>query len=418
MTEMTDRESLLASRFAALATPDQGDWLEVQRRSRRMQRRRAALILAATLGAVIVAAPALGLHRVIVDWFQAEHASDRTQLEFLQLGVLAPKGMDPGVIPGSARRVMTARTSKGTYTLSVAPTRTGGFCLQWSDYVGGCTRNRSQSYPDEAGSLNASALGATMEVDQEGTVSVVSGSLLGDDIERLVVEYEDGVEAEIPFVWVSAPIDAGFYLFEVPVEHRVRGARATALIATDGEGEEVARQNFRFPRPEDVLRSMRLPDGTIVSLPAKALVNQARKVIEIKMSNGQRRAVWVMPSSDGGQCYAYGGGSGCSSHVGPDPLGAGLHGGATVLLAGQVRSDVASYELHYEDGTIERLRPVEGFILHEITPEHYPRGHRLNRIRALDREGQELARQNVSTGPATYPCERPVDVGHGVMACP
>lgn len=416
MTEMTDHESLMASRFAALATRDSGDWPDVRRRSRRMHRRRVAFVLAATVGAIVLAAPALGLHRVIVDWFHADRASDRTQLEFLQLGVLAPKGMDPGVIPGSARKVLTAHTSRGTYTLSVAPTKAGGFCLQWSNYVGGCTRK--QSFPDKAGDLNAWALGTSTEVDEEGTVSVVSGTLLGDDIERLVVEYEDGDGAEIPFVWVSAPIDAGFYLFEIPVEHRARGARATALVATDGEGEEVARQNFRFPRPEDVLRSMRLPDDTIVTLPAKALAEQARKVVEIRMSNGQRRAVWVMPASDGEQCYVFGGGSGCSGNVEPVPLGAGLQGGATVLLAGRVRSDVAIYELRYEDGTIERLNPVEGFILHEITPEHYPRGHRLDRVRALDREGQELARQSIGTGAALYPCQRPIDIGHGVMACP
>jgi len=419
MTEMADHESLLASRFAALATSDRGDWTDVRRRSRRMQLRRTALLLAVTVAAVVLAAPALGLHRVIIDWVKAEPAPERTQLEFLQLGVIAPKDMDPGVIPNSARKAMTATTSQGTFTLSVAPTNAGGLCWQWSDYLGGCSRDRSGTDSGEAGDLNPFALDATMDTDEQGTVSVVTGRLLGDDIERLVLKYEDGETAEIPFVWVSPPIDAGFYLFEVPAGHRVRGQRATALVATDSDGTEVARQTFPVPRPEDVLRTMRLPDGTTTSLPARALVKRARKVIEIRMENGTRRAAWVMPASDGEQCYVFGGGSGCTIRgVKPHPLGAGLQGGPTVLLAGLVRPDVAVYELRYQDGTVERLEPVEGFILHEITSDHYPRGHRLEHIRALDGDGDVLAQQNIGTGAAIYPCERPVDIGHGVMACP
>ena len=51
-----------------------------------------------------------------------------------------------------------------------------------------------------------------------------------------------------------------------------------------------------------------------------------------------------------------------------------------VLLAGQVREDVATYELRYEDGAVERLHPVEGYILHEIPSSHYVRGHRLELV--------------------------------------
>lgn len=89
MTDMAEYDPLLAERFAALATRDPGDWADVRRRVRRMQLRRGALVLAACLVAVMVAAPALGLHQQVVDWFQAEPASERTELEFLQLGVLA-----------------------------------------------------------------------------------------------------------------------------------------------------------------------------------------------------------------------------------------------------------------------------------------------------------------------------------------
>ena len=420
MTDMAEYESLLASRFAALATHEAGDWLEVRRRARRMRVRRAALLLAAALATVVVAAPALGLHRVVVDWFEAEPASGRTQLEFLQLGVIAPEGMDPGVIPNSARKVTTVRLSRRAYTLSVAPTRAGGFCWQWSDYVGSCTRDRTESYPSEAGNLNVFALGAGFQADEEGTVSRVSGRLLGENIERLSLEYEGGTTAEVPFVWVSEPIDAGFYLYEVPEQHLKRGDRARALVATDSDGTTVARMKFPVPRPEDIDRPVRLPDGERTQLPTNALVGKARRLIDFRAENGARITTWVIPRADGSRCYVYTRGRTCIP-LGQEahPLGAGMHGGGTVLVAGQVRSDVVIYELRYEDGTVERLEPVESFILHEITASHYSRGHRLERIRALDRDGAVLAQQAVRTNAfGVYPCEKPVDVGHGVMACP
>src|SRR6188472_3676806 len=110
MSEMPDRESLLATRFAALTTPDPGDWLDVRRRARRSRVRKAALLLAAAIAAMLVAAPALGLRpRVIVGWLGAEPAPHDTQVEFDQLvgGAGGPLQFDPQVIPNAARKVTT-----------------------------------------------------------------------------------------------------------------------------------------------------------------------------------------------------------------------------------------------------------------------------------------------------------------------
>jgi hypothetical protein len=96
MTDFADHESLLAQRFALLASSDDGDWLEVRRRARRSQRRRAALLATAVVAAIAVAAPALGVHRAILDWLQAEPATERTQLV-----APAPGWTDPDVILAS-----------------------------------------------------------------------------------------------------------------------------------------------------------------------------------------------------------------------------------------------------------------------------------------------------------------------------
>ena len=80
---------------------------------------------------------------------------------------------------------------------------------------------------------------------------------------------------------------------------------------------------------------------------------------------------------------------------------------------------VASVELRYEDGSSERIRPTDGFVLTEVRAAHYPRGHRLALAIAYDRDGRELQRQTFDTrSTGTYPCEKPVDIGKGVMSCP
>ena len=427
MTDFADHESLLAERFAGLATSDSGDWLDVRRRARRMRVRRAALLAAAVVAAALVTAPALGLHRIVVDWLEADPAPERTQLQFLQLGVGAPPGMDPGIIPNSARKVTEVEHDGKVGVLWVAPTKRGGFCLVWTAFFGGgCIPDRASlhtsvaRYPDDVKPI---LLGLSWNGDPTdgGIVPSFSGSLLEPKTDRLVVSYADGEEAEVPITWVTRPIDAGFYAYWIPEGHRRRGHHLTAVTALDADGTVLARQTFQLTPPQEMERMVQLPDGQTAFLPKKAVVARARKLIDFASQSGTRVTLWVIPSTDGGRCYVFNRGSGCPTPPAEaHPLGAGLFGGGRpVLIAGEVRSDVATYELYYEDGVVERLRPIEGFILHEISERHYQRGHRLNLVRALDREGRELARLRVrADATGVYPCEKPIDIGHGVMACP
>src|SRR5205823_1125071 len=64
-----------------------------------------------------------------------------------------------------------------------------------------------------------------------------------NDFGSLEVWYADGTTAEIPFVWVTQPIDAGFYLYRVPNAHRVEAARPTAVTLYDGHGKTLARED-------------------------------------------------------------------------------------------------------------------------------------------------------------------------------
>jgi hypothetical protein len=420
---MTD--DILAARLVALANPiDDSDWLDVRRRAhiRRIGRRHLlAAALAAAL-AVAIATPAFGLHQAIIDWFKAEPAPERIQLQFARLPIGAPPEMDPGVIPNAARKVTEIRHDGKAHILWVAPTRQGGFCYQWTELFGGCRKDRvpPPMPPQLSPDLNTFLLGLTWSPDGQGVMQNFGGTLFATETERLVAEFADGAEIEIPIVWVSPPIDAGFYLYWVPAEHRRHGHHMTALVAEDGDGTTLARQTFRLTPAGDVERAVELPDGQMAHLPAKALVEQARKVIDFRAENGRRVTLWVIPTQDGGRCYAHNRGGGCPPRPLDVPMAAGLHsGGRPVLFGAHVRDEVALVELRYEDGAVERVRPVEGFILHELTAEHYQRGHRLELAIALDVTGRVLERQPFRTdSPGVYPCEKPVDHGHGVMMCP
>ena len=418
-------DDLLAQRFDALPSPpDDADWLDVRRRAQRdrwLGRRTGIAALAAAL-VVAIATPAFALHEMVVDWFAAEPAPEKVQLDFNELGVGAPPGMDPQVIPNSARKVTHARIGGSAHTLWVAPTRKGGFCYLWAELSGGCVDpDRLVGRSSHASDLNPGLLGLSWQPDERGVLQQFSGHLHARETERLTVEFADGDSAEIPVVWVSAPIDAGFYVYEVPERHLRVGAHVTAVVATDADGDVLARQVFRLTPPDEVRRPVRLPDGQLADLPAKAIVEQARRVIDFRSASGDRVTLWVVPTRDGGRCYAFNRGSGCTDprRVHEPPMAPGLLGGGRPVVFVHARDDVAIVELRYEDGAVERLKPVEGFVLHEIDSRHYERGHRLELIVALDARGRELKRHHVRTNAfGVYPCEKPVAIGGGGRACP
>lgn len=76
-------------------------------------------------------------------------------------------------------------------------------------------------------------------------------------------------------------------------------------------------------------------------------------------------------------------------------------------------------ELRYQNGDTERLTPVEGFVLHEVTPTHYRPGTRLVAAVGLDQSGKEIFTQSFQPQQAgVYPCDNPIDRGYGVKTCP
>jgi hypothetical protein len=232
--------------------------------------------------------------------------------------------------------------------------------------------------------------------------------VLDSAITRLQILYEDGRRDDVRLVWVSPPIDAGFFLFETPSEHRRVGHRAKALVALDDEGKEVGRQTFPF--------FDRRWDSGQDGLPKIADRSGKRTLFDFHDDNGQRWTLVTAPAPGKRVCWAYNRGGGCVSPKFPPVVGA-----MNVNVCCAVAPEVATVELRYEDGTQTKLKPVDGFLLYVIPPEHYAAGHRLESLAWLNANGRETAVRRFDTKrPGVYPCakEQEQQFEYGVRICP
>jgi hypothetical protein len=403
---MIDGDHLLAARFAAMSSPlDDSDWLDVRRRAGlRRSRAWVAVPLAAALAAILVGS-ALALYRESIDFWSAPPAPERIVVEYEELRARASVGLGFGasVIPGEARRVAFFDIDGEQKPLFVVPTEDGGFCWRLH-FVGSCGRT----------GRTGPAFGAGWLDTENGGPQWVNGDFLDPDIRRIEIEYEDDTVAPVPFVWVTEPIDAGFFSFDVPPEHLAVGRRVTLIRAFDADGREVARQTFPFSDP----RWESAPDG----LPRVADRTQKRTLFELEDHKGNPWTLVVAPAPEEKLCWAYNFGSGCFSPKFPrtnDQLH--LDGGGVVRVCCAVGDGVATVELRYQDGTQTELKPVDGFLLALVAPEQYAPGHRLEAIVMLDADGREVAHRTVDPSRrAVYPCSKDeeLELGHGIRVCP
>jgi len=247
---MSDRlEQLLSARLGELQGPaGEPDWADVRRKANGFAARKHGLrlgtALAAALVAVLAATPALGLRGQIVQLFSSEEpAPAPVTNNFGQIDVDAPPGMATGVIAGEARDVLEVPLSTGkTAVVWVAPTRSGGFCTFISENRhsmggGGCDRDRVGRF--------APGLSIPGPISRQGEILeppvLIGGDTLIHGAAAVRVEFEDGGSATAPITWVSDPIDAGFFVYELPKEHWQAGHRPAALVLEDADGKELAR---------------------------------------------------------------------------------------------------------------------------------------------------------------------------------
>lgn len=189
------------------------------------------LAAAALLAAVVVATPAWGLVRGVLPFWDQPTAPQSVQVQFFSLNLGAPRGMSPRAVAGETREVGRFTFGGSTRTLWVAPARNGGFCSLWLPAGGGgcSTAGRPLS------------TGALLRL---GVPSWITGDVIASAVGDVVVRLSDGSTIHPRIVWVSAPIGAGFFAYDVPAREQTGGAHVTAVDAYDRRGRLVAHQTF------------------------------------------------------------------------------------------------------------------------------------------------------------------------------
>src|SRR5207244_2965320 len=126
------------------------------------------------------------------------------------------------------------------HTLYVAPTRAGGYCWIFSGSMGSCRKVRLRPHLLSVGWIVG------------GGRPFYAKEIAGDTVARaartLWLEYEDGSRTQIPFVWVSKPIDAGFFMVGIPAGHHAKGTRLHAVSVRSPTGRVLARHFFAYER--------------------------------------------------------------------------------------------------------------------------------------------------------------------------
>ena len=411
------QEGMLADRFAALAPePLQGDWLAVQRRARRGRRRRMLTIAVAAALSMLVIASALGGRRVR-DFFSTDPAPHAVVVQFDQSrrASLEDWGVTWPAVGSELRSVVTAKWRGGTsVAFAVAPARHGnGFCIAMFDLTTprdgaaeqGCIGAKLRR---SHGIIGQGALGWAGK-DEHGEnlgYHELHGVVTALRTQRLVLRYEDGKQDEVPITWVSKPIDAGFFAFDPAPEHFGTGHRASAFVAFDGDGREIARQSFEYepgidpgdpwafqgmggigPRGGGWPRAVDRSTAHLVRFPGMP------PWVRLTLALGKA----------GGRCYAIGTGSG-GGCVKPgatpqccDDHGAGWrgHAGWLTLVHGLAKDDW-TVEFRYADGRVDVVRPREQVVLYAVPPRQYATGHWLESVVERDTAGRVVHRDEWS----------------------
>ena len=367
------------------------------------------IVAAVALAAASFAVAASAFGDPIVDFFTADPAPERVVRDFASLGVGAPEGMDPGVIPGETRKAATVRLNDALHTLSVAPTRQGGFCTLWTRAGGGC--DRAGAVPLSV-SYSARRRGLVQRDAPERFVfDLVGGHALAKYVDEVQIRFANGDVARLAVTWVAAPIGAGFFLYDVPQEHQREGAIEAVVGLRDGdvvvwhESPRLA-GDVRVPAPDAVLA-------------------KRKAVARIETRSGPA-ILWTAPTRYDGHCawLEYAGRNHLVVRCIPDVYaGEGtsfrfIPTRRDVLMVGTVGRRPPSWSSSSRTAVASASARTEaGFLLYRIPPDNQHAGAELIAVTPRDATGGALFRAPVRSDAAIL-CYRPLPLPDGAPDCP
>jgi hypothetical protein len=430
------RENALRASLSGFANArEDGDWSDVLRRTRTASRRR--IVGAVGVAAVVIAgtASAFALVHPSIDFLSAQKGPDNVVTDFGKIAVSAPPGWPVGTVePDQTRQITTVTLDGVAHVLYLAPATAGGFCEEWSNTGGtDCTGARRTSGDNQIGV-------ATSGRSLIGTF--VSGWFFQQAGARIEISFADGATDEIPFVWVTDPINAGFFIYRVSDAH---DGRPTSLALYGDNGDVIARQGIPAPHVPDFASPSlgAVPGHSPLTVPSDAVYNEREQLFDLRADDGTRVGLWIAPEKGGGMCFWSNGSSGCdhgrpvgarpsAQEIGPllkarpefataiPILGLGFSGGSSVFVCCTVEADVARVELRFEDGDRIDVTPKRSYLIAVIPSRHYALGHRIDEIVAYDSSGAEIGHHTIGSQPGLYPCAKADEVylGYGRSRCP
>jgi hypothetical protein len=119
--------------------------------------------------------------------------------------------------------------------LWVAPRRDGGFCFAIYHAGASCV-------PPDFTPLWVNQRGFT----RSGIALEFAGTITDPRATTIEANYKDGSHDDVPFIYVSPPINAGFFIFGVPNEHLSHESELVAVTALDQNGHVLAREPITF----------------------------------------------------------------------------------------------------------------------------------------------------------------------------
>jgi hypothetical protein len=382
--------------------------------AKRRPRRRllvAAAAVVALVFAVVGAAYALG--HPIIDFGKAPKGPRQVVNNFGRMTV----GATPiYVLPHQARRITAVRIDGQERVLWVAPMKQGGFCYQWWKLIASCNANHNPGFSPIRFEFSGI-------LDRHG-ITILGGSFTREATARIVIAYADGIRTEVPFVWITAPINAGFFLYRIPDAQQREGHLPTAITLLDSSAHVIDRQSIFDRRPQPRVRAdlvrRRIPGYGSMMVPAKARFMNRRRLFGWRAPDGLRIGLWTAPErGGGGSCFWTDRASGCSTAA-RSTLDLTIKSRLRhVELCCLVATNVARITAHFQDGEQIHLTPKNGYLLWPIPARHYPPGHRLDQLDAYNRSGSLIDTHPVATAiRSLYPCRKPRDYGYGLIMCP
>jgi hypothetical protein len=268
---MTDLLELALDDLVPSFADEQPNWEDVVARThgtsakaafpwvrRRGLARRSVLVLAAVavLVAAVAAIPALGFVREALPFWSAAQAPPKVQVDFSSMNTGAPAGMSPKAIASDTREIGQFAFGGSSHTLWVAPSEDGGFCFEWIGGWGGCNISRdpftwngdlvipagagAPTVP--AGATPAEVAKAALEAHRLAVPRWISGYVDASRVYDVTITFTDGTVVHPQITWVSAPINAGFFAYDVPTHYQTEDNHLVNVSALEASGGIVKQQ--------------------------------------------------------------------------------------------------------------------------------------------------------------------------------